>query len=544
MRLLTIIFTFISFGLIAQTGSINFSVGRSKVTDTATVTMPSGYGGMRFKNQASQAKWQFTNDGTNWYRLIGGNISNNYVPKFNSTTGMLANSQIFDNGTEVGIGTASPTSGNKAHIFGNLLVANTGVNAERWIDVQGGGAANNFGLKLNGRKAVYTTTSGPTVTYFADNDTESMFLQSGNLTLGRTGENAIRYMNIQGGGAANNFGIQLNGRYSMWANTATAPTRLSIGFNGTEAIGITSGNLTDVQGTFAIRGGSPGSGKVLTSDADGDATWTTQVSGTSGQVAFFNGTNSVTGVANHTFSSGSTPSTTLGYQVGSTGNQTATYTVSGYDGSSNATIQLQTSGSSLIAMGGTSNTIRSSGSGADLTIETLGGDDIILNPDDDIDIQADNANFGNTISIRGGSPGSGKVLVSDADGDATWETVASAIGVSSGSWTPTRTNSTNVSSTTINPCQYLRVNSVITGSCYLDVTPTVSATITSFELSLPGGFTLSNAYNLAGAGALPYETAITIAGNAANETISVAFTSPSSSSIPMTVHFTATIAIP
>lgn len=35
-----------------------------------------------------------------------------------------------------------------------------------------------------------------------------------------------------------------------------------------------SGNV-DIAGTIAVRGGSPGAGKVLTSDADGDATWTT-----------------------------------------------------------------------------------------------------------------------------------------------------------------------------------------------------------------------------------------------------------------------------
>ncbi|MCA6489022.1 MAG: hypothetical protein IM551_03240 [Chitinophagaceae bacterium] len=45
---------------------------------------------------------------------IGGSGTTNYVPKFTSSTA-IGNSQIFDNGTSVGIGTASPS--NKVDIF-------------------------------------------------------------------------------------------------------------------------------------------------------------------------------------------------------------------------------------------------------------------------------------------------------------------------------------------------------------------------------------------------------------------------------------------
>lgn len=82
---------------------------------------------------------------------------------------------------------------------------------------------------------------------------------------------------------------------------------MTVDLSGNFGIGTTSpAQKLDVNGTFAVRGGSPGSGKVLTSDADGDASWTTPptVSGTSGQVTYFNGTNSVTSESGFTYDAG------------------------------------------------------------------------------------------------------------------------------------------------------------------------------------------------------------------------------------------------
>lgn len=56
---------------------------------------------------------------------VGGSGTTNYVPKFTAST-TLGNSQIFDNGTNVGIGTASPISGYKLHVVGDIRVANDG----------------------------------------------------------------------------------------------------------------------------------------------------------------------------------------------------------------------------------------------------------------------------------------------------------------------------------------------------------------------------------------------------------------------------------
>lgn len=58
---------------------------------------------------------------------MGGSGTTNYVPKFTAAT-TLGNSLIFDNGTNVGIGTASPT--NKLHVVGTQAMFESGTTAE------------------------------------------------------------------------------------------------------------------------------------------------------------------------------------------------------------------------------------------------------------------------------------------------------------------------------------------------------------------------------------------------------------------------------
>lgn len=83
---------------------------------------------------------------------VTGSGTVNYIPKFTPSTTNIGNSQIFDNGTNVGVGTASPTE--KFHIYnGKLRITNAGTNAltfstpGAWHEIA---ASNNLQFTLGG----------------------------------------------------------------------------------------------------------------------------------------------------------------------------------------------------------------------------------------------------------------------------------------------------------------------------------------------------------------------------------------------------------
>ncbi len=69
----------------------------------------------------------------------------------------------------------------------------------------------------------------------------------------------------------------------------------------------------------------------------------------------------------------------------------------------------------------------------------------------------------------------------------------------SGTYTPTLTNTANISSSAALQCQYMRVGNVVTVSGGVTLTPTLLATLTTLGVSLPISSTLSAAQNLGGA---------------------------------------------
>jgi hypothetical protein len=80
--------------------------------------------------------------------------------------------------------------------------------------------------------------------------------------------------------------LNLSGGLTVGTRHASAPfmiytagsERVRVEADGDVAIGRTSADQDlDVQGQIKIRGGTPGAGKILESDADGDASWTTPV---------------------------------------------------------------------------------------------------------------------------------------------------------------------------------------------------------------------------------------------------------------------------
>lgn len=78
--------------------------------------------------------------------------------------------------------------------------------------------------------------------------------------------------------------------------------------------------------------------------------------------------------------------------------------------------------------------------------------------------------------------------------------VATDGNVFSGTYTPTLTNVTNVSSSTANSTQYMRVGNVVTVAGTVTIQATVATTDTQLDMSLPVPTNLVNSFNLGGTG--------------------------------------------
>jgi len=141
------------------TGTSGTDFAISSSTATHTFNLPTASATNR--GALSSADW------TTFNGKVGGSGTTNYVSKF-TASGTIGNSQIFDNGTSVGIGTASPS--NKLHVVtgnvdgirvessgsGYLETGKTGGGRYRWSNDYTG--ANMLELQYGASGATPTTT--------------------------------------------------------------------------------------------------------------------------------------------------------------------------------------------------------------------------------------------------------------------------------------------------------------------------------------------------------------------------------------------------
>ncbi len=163
-----------------------------------------------------------------WVTPAGGSVSvntgtANFLPKYLSPT-TLGQGTIYDDGTNVGIGTNTPHA--------SLQLSNQ-VSSKKFVLYEDAAGGNEFyGLGVTAGLMRYQTTTGASHAFYASTS------PTANVELMRNQSNG-------------NVGI----------GTSTPSTKL------------------EVSGQIKITGGTPGAGKVLTSDANGLATWTTPASG-------------------------------------------------------------------------------------------------------------------------------------------------------------------------------------------------------------------------------------------------------------------------
>lgn len=164
--------------------------------------------------------------------LLTGSGTTNYIPKFTSSSA-IGNSQIFDNGTNVGIGTTSPA--NKFHVVGNIFADN----ANGTIIMRNGDATNQqqIRMRMSGNDGILDVTrnsgTAPNL-IFGTEATERMRIDNnGNVGIGTASPANKVDIFTTNRTALNTVGSGLNVNY----NGSTTGEFATIGFSWASSIG-------------------------------------------------------------------------------------------------------------------------------------------------------------------------------------------------------------------------------------------------------------------------------------------------------------------
>lgn len=120
------------------------------------------------------------------------------------------------------------------------------------------------------------------------------------------------------------------------------------------------------------------------------------------------------------------------------------------------------------------------------------------------------------------------------------EGISGGLPVTSGTYTPTLTNSANLSASTSFVFQYMRVGNVVTVSGKVEIDPTTTSTLTTLGISLPIASNLTDGAQCRGTGAcgtIAGQSAA-ITGDTTNDRAQMQWIAVDVTNQPMSVIFT------
>lgn len=424
--------------------------------------------------------------------------TNNYIEKTSGAGVANSTSLLYDNGTSIGLGTTTPSarfqiSQNIASVQEHLRMQNSSATGAGRFTLYNDGASSyatftKYGSTYAGGYAGITTLYPyANLLAFGNNGLASgdglgrfLISSAGNigisiakpgtsklkLHLDYTSENVgiggnsvpvsrVHLNNTDGTtmdvnltnnttGHTATDGLQIKNVGTAASITNKENDVLTLGTNNTTRLTLTAAGNTELTGQIKIAGGAPGSGKVLTSDATGLATWQTPSgggglpAGTANQTLRHDGSN---WVANSALTNNGTQ-----VGIGIAPSSAAPLAFANILGQKINFLPIQDSGycvgveaSDLRFAGGTgvvdAITFRTQGYTGNERMRIAGNGNVGIGtnaPSAKLDVAG-------TIKISGGAPGTGKVLTSDANGLASWQTPAAG-GSSFFQVSPTNSN--------------------------------------------------------------------------------------------------------
>jgi hypothetical protein len=229
--------TVTSVGLSSATSGV--TIGSTPVTGSGTITLAIATASGSQNGLLSSTDWTTFNSKQNALtNPVTGTGTTNYLPKFTGAS-TIGNSQIFDNGTNVGIGTATPYS--KIDVAGSISINGRPVFDNSTTELFIGGITG-----VSGR--------GTDIVGFYTSNSEKMRITSGgNVLIGTTTDGGARLQIVSSGVAlnmatgngqmANINSTNANGGYITWQTSGTTIADLGtaqqvFGAGGNDTFGI------------------------------------------------------------------------------------------------------------------------------------------------------------------------------------------------------------------------------------------------------------------------------------------------------------------